>query len=400
MGSPPNFSDFLPKNYCISHIILISNRSNMLRKFFKNYVYPVVTLTGGIMGVGFLSLPYIASQVGIWLMLFYGVALTALVVSIHVIFGAICLKTPDFKRWPGFIEFYFGKPAKFLILPIIIAGSFGVLLVYLIVGSQFLHATFGPMVGGRQVVYLLIYWALGSFLIFRGVRVISRFDFWALIFLFASLIIILWRGTLHIDLGNIFTLGRPFEAQNLFLPYGAILFSLWGTGLIPEVEEMIAGSKKSLKKVIIAGILIPALFYSLFIVLVLSITGSGTTESALIGIKDALGNGIISFILLIGVATTLLAFVASGLLLKKVFMYDMGIKESYAFLAVCLIPLGLFLFGFNAFIPLISFIGGVLLGIEGVLILIIYRKIGGKAIVAYPLMSVFVIGIVYSILNS
>lgn len=368
----------------------------MPKDFFKNYIYPVVTLTGGIMGVGFLALPYITVQVGAIAMLLYGIALTALVVTIHVIFGYISLQTPDFKRWPGFIEFYFGRWAKFLILPLIIAGSFGVLVVYLIVGSEFLHATFVPMAGGSQWMYMLLYWALASFLIFKGVGAISKFDFWILLFLFGALALIFFKGMGHVNISNLFIGNWSLKAENILLPYGPILFSLWGTGLIPEVEEMLKGNKRSLKKIIAISILIPAFFYGLFIVLVLSITGAGTTETALVGIKDALGNGITSFILLIGVGTTFLAFVASGLLLKKVFMYDMGINELPAFLAVCLVPLGLFLAGFNTFIPLVSFIGGVLLGIEGILILIIYRKIGGRRLVVYPLMTVFLLGIAYS----
>jgi amino acid permease len=372
----------------------------MLGTILKSYVYPVVTLTGGIMGVGFLSLPYIALRSGIWVMFFYLVALTGLVLTIHVIFGKICLVTPDFKRWPGFVEFYFGRASKFLILPLIITGTFGVLVVYLIVGSQFLTATFAPIFGGNQVLYVLIYWGLAALLVFWGVGVIAKFDFWVLIFLSLALVIILMRGGEHMSLGNLLARSDGWRLSDLFLPYGAILFSLWGTGLIPEVEEMIAFKKQMLTRIIAMSILIPAVFYLLFIVLVLSITGDQTTEAALTGIRDTLGNGSISFILLMGVASTFLACVASGLLLKKVFMYDMGISELPSFLLVSGIPLVLFFMGFNSFIPLISFIGGVLLGVEGVLILIIYHKIGGKKIVIFPIMAIFILGIIYSVVNS
>jgi len=182
------------------------------------------------------------------------------------------------------------------------------------------------------------------------------------------------------------------------LPYGAIMFSLWGTGLIPEIEEMLRGSKKSLKKVIIAGTLIPAAVYLVFIFLILGITGPQTTDSALLGLKNVLGNGIISIALLIGVITTFIAFIACGLLLKKVFMYDLGVKELPAWVFVCFIPLILFLLGVNSFINLISFVGGILLGIDGILIMLMYRKIGGKPIIVYPLMLVFILGIIYSLI--
>ena len=84
----------------------------MLKNIFKNYVYPIATLAGSIIGVGFLSLPYITLKVGSIAMLFYFIALAAVVVSIHVMFGQISLKTPDHKRFPGFVEFYLGQWPK------------------------------------------------------------------------------------------------------------------------------------------------------------------------------------------------------------------------------------------------------------------------------------------------
>jgi amino acid permease len=176
------------------------------------------------------------------------------------------------------------------------------------------------------------------------------------------------------------------------------MFSLWGTGLIPEIEEMLRGKKKSLTRVIVIGTLIPAIIYLAFIFLILGITGPHTTESALVGLKNVLGNGVISLAFLTGIITTFIAFIAQGLLLKKVLMYDVGVKPFTAWGLVCFTPLLLVLLGLNSFIGLISLVGGVLLGIDGVLIMLIYRKIGGKWYVAYPLMLVFILGAVYSLI--
>ncbi len=370
----------------------------MIKYFFKNYVLPVATLSGGIIGVGFLALPYVAMQSGIWLTLLYFVVLTALVATIHSIFGQIALKTPDFKRWPGFVEFYFGKPAKWIILPLMVLGIFSVMLVYLIVGGQFLSSVFNLPLESGGLVLVLAYWVLGSLLIFFGVKIISRFDVMALVLLLASLVFIFFKGFGHISISNLAVSNFGFRASDFSLPYGPILFSLWGTGLIPEVEEMVRGNKQSLKKIIIFGTLIPAIFYLLFMLLILAITGPQTTDSALLGIQAVLGDGLISLVVLIGVLTTFVAFVAQGLLLKKIFMYDLGIQEFPALVFVCIIPLALFLAGLRSFIPLVSFIGAVLLGIEGILILLIYKKIGGKKIILYPLIIFFALGILYQVI--
>jgi len=50
------------------------------------------------------------------------------------------------------------------------------------------------------------------------------------------------------------------------------------------------------------------------------------------------------------------------------------------------------------FIPVISFVGGVMLGIDGILILLMYRKIKPKQILVYPLFLILFGGIIYEII--
>lgn len=371
----------------------------MFKDIFKNYIYPVATLSGSIIGVGFLSLPYITLKVGLWPMLFYFALLTGLMLVIHLIFGQICLKTPDYKRFPGFVEFYLGKFPKIITLISIILGSFGVLLIYMIVGGQFLSAIAGSFFGGNATTYVVIYFLLGSFLIYFGVKTISKAEFWALALLLVAFLIIFMKEFSHLQLGNIFISNPTFfhDWRSMFLPYGIIIFSLWGTGLIPEVEEMLIGRKKLLKKVIVIGTLIPAAVYLVFIFLVLGISGSATTPVAITGLKNFLGAGMFLVAIAISIITTFTAFITQGLFLKKTFVYDMGIGEGLAWFLTCAPPLVLFLLGFTSFIGPISFIGGVLLGINGLLILLMYKKIGGRNMIIYPLALVFILGMVYEV---
>ena len=331
-------------------------------------------------------------------MLFYFTALTALIVFLHLIFAKISLKTPDFKRFPGFVGYFFGKKAEIIAFLITVFGLFGVQLAYLIVGSQFLTAVFQPVFGGDFFTYAILYFLILSFIVFFGTNAISKIEFWALSLLSILLIMIFLKGSSYINLDNIFISNFKFQISNLFLPYGAILFSLWGTGLIPEVEEMLRGRKKLFLKVVAISTILPAVLYLFFTFLILGITGSQTTESALTGLKTFFNSGFSVVALLIGVITTFTAFLANGLYLKKMFIYDMKFKELPAWALTCFVPLALFLLGFNSFIPLISFIGGVLLGINGIFILMMYKKIGGKNYIVYPLSFVFLLGIIYEII--
>jgi len=370
-----------------------------MNNLFKNYLYPISVLSGSIIGVGFLILPYITVQVGIWLMLFYFISLTVLVLFIQTIMAEISLKTPDYKRFPGFVKFYLGEWAERFSMILMAIGVLGILLAYLIIGSQFLTAIFSPILGGSFNFYLFFYFVVLISVVYFGVKLIAKVEFWAIMLLLLSFLFIFIKGFSHIELANIFLPAKNIlDWKVLFLPYGPILFALWGTGLIPEVEEMLRGRKKILKKVIVLGTIIPAVIYLFFIFLTLSITGSQTTDSALIGIKNTLGDGIISIALFVGVITTFTSFVTQALLLKKVFIYDLKIQEFPAWVFTCFPPLMLYFFGFNSFINLISFVGGVFLGISGLMILMMYKKIGGKNYIIYPLSFIFMIGIIYELI--
>ena len=168
--------------------------------------------------------------------------------------------------------------------------------------------------------------------------------------------------------------------------------------MIPEVEEMLAGRKRLLKKIIPVSILIPILVYLFFIYLILGITGGQTTESALVGLKDFFGDGIIGLALLFGIVTTFTSFIALGLTLKKIFWYDLKIEKNIAGAITCFLPLLLFLIGIKQFIPVISFVGGVMLGIDGILILLMYRKVNPRNILALFLFLVLFGGIIYEII--
>ena len=332
-------------------------------------------------------------------MLFYFVSITALIVFIQIIMGEISLKTPDRKRFPGFVKFYLGEWAEKTSMILMVVGILGILLAYLIIGADFLNAIFNPIFGGGFNAYLLVYFLVCISVVYFGVKLVAKAEFWAIMLLFGALLFVFIKGFYHINLSNIFLPAEDLSNwKNLFLPYGAIMFALWGTGLIPEVEEMLKKKKKIFRKVIIIGTLIPAAVYLFFILLTLSITGSQTTDSALIGIRNVLGDGMISIVLFIGVITTFTSFATQALLLKEIFMYDLKIEEFPAWVFTCFPPLVLYLLGFNSFMDLINFVGGVFLGISGIMILMMYKKIGGKNIVIYPLYLVFILGIIYEII--
>lgn len=365
----------------------------------KAIIYAISTLSGTIIGVGLFSLPYVTLQVGFWVVLGYFLVLSIFAILVHSFFAQVALRTPDFKRMPGFAKIYLGRGGEITAYISTILALFGALLAYLIVGGEFFTQLLSPYFGGGNLVYTLFYFVLGAGLIFWGIKAIGKVEFWGLVLFFVILIAIFFRGQGFIDIQNLFigVSNWEFRTSDLFLPYGVILFSLWGTALVPEFEEMLGERKNLILKLIPVAILIPALVYLFFIYLILGITGPQTTESALGGLKIVLGDGVAALTLLFGLLTTFTSFIALGLTLKKVFWYDLKLTKNLSWAITCFTPLVLFLAGLKSFIAVIGVVGGIMLAVDGILILLMYNKIRPeRRFITYPLMLMLLAGIVYS----
>jgi len=362
----------------------------------KKLLIAIATLTSVIIGTGFFILPYVVSQAGILVTSGYFLILGSLVLLIHLMFAEVALKTPDLMRLPGFAEFHLGKLWKKIALASMIVGSFGALLVYLIMGGEFLTNLLLPIFGGNQLFYTLIYYILVSCFIYFGIKPLAKINFVDLAIFIFTLLVILITGNKFWHIQNFLT---PTNFNKFFLPYGPLLFSLWGATIIPEIEEMLGNKKeKLLKKVIWASIIISAIFYFIFVVLISGISGQTTTPDAFSGLKPFLEQRIISLGFFLGIITIFTSFAAIGITLEKIFRYDLKIHKNQAFLIVIGIPLILFIFGIRNFLEVISLTGGIMMGIEGILILLMYKKIKpGKMALVYPLILVFLGGILYEI---
>lgn len=365
-------------------------------KDFLNFIYAISTLAGTIIGVGFFSLPYITLQVGFPIMVFYFLILGSLVLLVHLFFGEISLLTPDLKRFPGFAKYHLGDWGEKVAIFSSVFGILGSILAYLIVGGEFLFQIFSFFLPTSYNFWTFIYFLFGAILIFFGIKTIAKVEFFSLLLFFIILGLIFLQNFQKINILNFFS---KLNFSQIFLPYGPILFSLWGAALIPEVEEILKEKKYLLKKVILISILISILIYFFFIYLILGICGKNTTETALTGLKNFLPLKMFILILIFGILTTFTSFISLGLTLKKILCYDLKIEKNLAWFLTCFVPLGLFFIGIKKFISVISFIGAILLGIDGILILLMYQKIKKKNFLIYPLFLMFAGGIFWEVFH-
>jgi len=356
-------------------------------------IYSIAILVGSIIGAGFFVLPAIAAKTGLLVVFFYLIFLGLFAAIIHLMMAEISLKSPDHKRLPGFAKLYLGEKGKKAALFSNIFGLIGSILAYIILGGQFLSVITGLDV----FLATLIYFSLGALVIVLGIKIVSKIEFYGVVLFFIFLFLIFFNSLDAINLSNLNILTNP---EFLLLPYGPILFSLWGISIVPEAEELLDKEKKSLKKVVSISFLICILIYSFFTLLVLSVCGLGVTEASLDSLGMFLGKNVGVLAIMFGILTTFTSFITTGLTLQKVLWFDLGLKKITANVLVCGIPVILFLLGINSFMGVISFVGGLFFGIDGILILLIYAKVNReKRFLAYPFIILFLLGAIYEIIN-
>lgn len=334
-------------------------------------MFATATIVGTTVGAGIFAIPYVVSQSGIVPGFFYFVIIGAAVLLLHLFFGEIVLRTQEQHRLIGYAQLYLGDWGKVLITFSTLFGLAGTLLAYIVLGGDFLHTIFSSWVfsANNWSIFLAI---ILSFFIFRGIKLIAPLEMVMNIIFIGIIFFIFATAIPHINLGN-FVLA---QTENIFLPYGVLLFAFAGWLAIPEAAVLLnrKEERKKLFGVIIAAAFIVAIIYALFIFAVVGISGNNTSEDALSGLISSLGYNIVIFGAIFGVIAVASSFLVLGNYLKNALHYDYKVPRVLAALLACGIPLILFILGFREFIFTIGLVGSLIGATEGIVIILIFQK--------------------------
>lgn len=373
---------------------------------FPKTLKAIAVLSGTIIGAGMFALPFITLKVGILVMFLYLFVLGLISAKIHLMFGEVSFKTPDFLRFPSFAKIHLGGFAQKVAYITGIFGLIGSLLAYLIIGGAFMKGLLGHWFDFDFHTYVLFFGILSSWTILKGIDLIEKISLWCLFFFFASLALIFFFAypTMNFSYLNFIP-----ENINWFLPYGAVLFSFGGLSVIPEIEEMFLSkkerkekpinAKKAFNNVVLWSFLIAFAIYSFFIFLVLGVCGFKTTEMSLDCFVETLGPGMGAVALAFGFVVILTSFMTVGLTLKKIFHYDMKLPQGVSWTLSSFAPMLLYFSGAQNFLTVISFIGGVFMGAEGILVMLMHKKIFPKDNFSVIFSLIFLAGVIYEIVN-
>ena len=372
----------------------------------NKFLQAVGLLVGYVIGVGMFGVPFLVSRSGLVSFFVILAILGFIQYLIHLIYANIILETPGYHRMAGYASIYLGKKWKHFTFFAKTLGNYSALLAYIVITGIFLNQLLGPYLGGNEFVYASILFLLEAIVLFFGIGMIAKAELFMSGLLLFTVIFLVARGAPEIRAENFITLDWKY----FFLPYGAILFALDGAGIIPTISKLLGKNKRQIEKTIIAGAIIPVVVVVAFTLVILGISGKGTTPDALTGISNILGDGVVIFSLIFGVLTMVTSFLGVSQCIKETLVWDYKVNNHAAWFLAAFFPYMLYLIGVTDLSKIISFAGAIFGGISAIIMILIFlnlrkrsknkpailKHLPGKAL-AGALIAIFILGIIYEI---
>lgn len=327
-------------------------------------IQAVAMLSGTILGVGIFSLPYLLHTVGLVSMLILLAVLAALLLFLQRSVGHMVANTEGTHLIPGYIGRYLGPSGKFLAFFTSLFSLLFAMLAYLIVGGVFLADLFQNAIDLSPAWWATGIFLLGGYFILRGARTVARVEL-----IFLCLFLLLFILLVAFGLPAFSAANLPDNiVENPFLAFGGILFSLWGMAVIPELKRILGGDEKRIKRAITGSMLLAAVISVLFMLLIAGISGTGTSDDALTGLRGILDSKVLAVLFIFGFVAVFTSYMSLGVTLRDAMHYDFHIPWAMSFFLSAILPFILYLVGIMSFISVVSISGIIFLAAEGVLL--------------------------------
>jgi len=341
----------------------------------KELFLAIATLVGFVVGAGILGLPYVFSKAGFITGIVNVILIGVAVMILNLMLGEISLRTKKSHQLVGYAQKYLGNKWKKIMVLLLLLGWYGALIAYIIKVGEFLSAIIEPVFYLAPVYYSILFALIGSYLVYKGLKIIEKSEFWMIL-----LILIILGGISifclpSINPGNL----QGFSLKDFWFPFGVVLFAFGGAGAIPEIREVLKKDRRLIKNAIIIGTLISILIYILFPLFVVGVTGLETTDGAVIGLGSFLGYKMLLLGSFFGILTMSTSFLAVGLAIKEIFKFDYRKNNLKSSFLTCVFP---FLIAIiiillkidNAFYRVIDINGAFIYPLTSVLFVVMFWK--------------------------
>jgi tyrosine-specific transport protein len=323
-------------------------------------------LLGAVIGAGILGIPYVVAKAGLIPGLANIIMIALALLALNLMVGEVVLRTKGDHQLTGYARIHVGKTAGALMALSMVIGVFGALLAYFLGMGEALSS----LIGGSQWLWITVTFVVMGFLLAQRLELIERSERYLTALKIIAILII----------GAVAFFSTKFSTDNFSapsswtLPFGVVLFSLLGTAVIPEMREELKGQYRKLKPALIWASAIAIVVYILFAVSVVGVTGVATTEISTVALGSVLGSAAVALLNIFAVLAMASAFLALGEALKKAFIEDYGWDPRVAWATTMIVPLALLLLGARSFINIIGITGAVAGGIDGIIIVMMYRN--------------------------
>lgn len=364
------------------------------------FIKAVATLTGTTIGAGVLAIPYAVYNAGYWVGILYLAILGIVVTMLNLMLGEIVLRTKKNLPIPELIKLYLGRKGYLLALISLFIIIYGALTAYLRAAGDIMN----NLIPAASFNWAVVFFAISAYFIIKGLKFVSK---WEVVFVIGMFLIVatLWMKAIvaqSIDWTQ-FRL-EPFSSfGNTIQPYGIILFSYFGVIAIPQMKAIFSKQNyNQLESAIKISNLIIIFIYSVFVSLLIGVTGQNIDPLAIVSLGNALGGQallIISIFALLAIITT---FISMGLAMIESYTNFTKIKRNIAVILTVFPPISLLLLDWAQFNTLIQYAGGVGASILAILIVLTFwrSKVVGELAPAYSLGHLKWVGISMIVLFS
>jgi tyrosine-specific transport protein len=332
----------------------------------------VFLITGITIGAGILGLPYAVAQAGLGIGVVSIIVVGVVLLLLNLMIGEIASRTKEPLQLPGLAKKYVGAWAGYVLSTIVIFSTYGILLAYMVGQGQSLQSLFG----GNEFWWGIGFWVVMSVVVWRGLSMAKEVQK-----ILSVIVLLLLLGICSYLLPHVqFVQVAYNDFSKVFLPYGVILFALYGVPAIAEAHALLPDRPLQFRRALVIGTLIPIFVALLFVIAVVGVEGKNTLEVATLGLGRKFGPILLLLGNLVAVFAMGTGFVGIGIALKQTFVWDDKIKPTLATILVISVPLILYGFGLRNFVSILDVVGGVFLGIQTIIMVLVYWQAKQKGV--------------------
>lgn len=321
-----------------------------------------LNLIGTVIGAGVFGLPPVMAKTGVLggTLLFFGILLVGLL--LHLLYAQVVLADRAKRRLAGYADRWVGTWAKWFAFVVFFFKCAGAILAYIILGGEFLSIIArGFGVNVQLWIWQIVFWVVGSFIVFFGLKVVTLVEDKLTWFLIAAMVFSMVVLVPFFDWRDLMI----WQPLGFWQGIGVMFFAVMAMTVIPESVE-IAGRKPEIANrgifwgTIVAGVMSWAFGMSI------ALAYPQISSSKDIGLAfPPIFWWLIPAIGLLAVITSYLTVTQA---LKNLWHWDGKVNPIAAWIIAVVFPLVLFFITSRNFLDTIGFVGGVLTGLSGLIV--------------------------------